>query len=259
VVAGMGGIMRNYVPKPLRGVVLLLPFLAFGAWAQDTLTLVSANPLSPSPYAFGGVYTSPYGISINGGSQVPLICDDFTTDISIGESWSAIPTTFAAVQAGTNPAGTPKFTPVGEIQDYAVTAVLAAELMSLPNLASDQAGEISFALWDVFDPTLLTSTSNPYGSITGAQLTAAQGYLAYAEALVAGATKAGVVTLSDISIGGRAIEGMSIYTPNPKSAAQEFLMVSMPEPSYPVVLAMDLLAMVGLIVVFRRRLTGILS
>jgi hypothetical protein len=255
--------MRNYVPKPLRGVLFLLPCLAFGAWAQDTLKLISANPLSPTPNDFGGVYTSPYGISVNGGSQVPLICDDFTTNISFGESWSAIPTTFAALQAGTNPTpGTPKFTPAPEIQDYAVTAVLAAELMSLPDLDTVAAGEISFALWDVFDPTLLTSTSNSEGgSITSGQLTAAQGYLAGAELLVDGATNAsGVVTLSEISIGGRSIQGETIYTPDPKGAAQEFIMVSMAEPSYPLVLAGDLLAIVGLIVVLRRRrLTGMLS
>jgi hypothetical protein len=248
--------MRNYVPRSLRGVVLLLPCLAFGAWAQtDSLQLINAG----ADYAFGGVYTSPYGISINGGSTVPLICDDFTTDITINETWSAIPTTFAALQAASNPVGTPKFTPAAEITDYAVTAVLAAELMELPNLATDQAGEISFALWDVFDPTLLTSTSNPYGSITGAQLIAAQGYLTGAEALVAGATSGGVITLNNISVGGRSIAGMSIYTPSPKGAAQEFLMVSMPEPSYPLVFAGDLLAMVGLILVLKRRLTGRVS
>jgi hypothetical protein len=215
----------------------------------------------------GGVYTSPYGISVNGGATVPLICDDFTTDISIGQSWTAIPTTFAALQAGTNPAGTPKFSPTTdpsvvpttavEIQDYAVTAVLAAELMTLPNLASEAAGEISFALWDVFDPSLLTSTSNPYGSITSTELAAAQGYLAGAEALVAAATTNGKVDLTQISIGGHSIEGMSIFSPNPAASSQEFLMVAMPEPSYPVILGVDLLAMVGLIVVLRRRFTGI--
>jgi hypothetical protein len=245
--------MRKYIPKQLRGVVILLPCLAFSVWAQDTLTLENAG----ANYVMGGVYTSPYGISINGGSPVQLICDDFTTDITLGESWQAIPTTFAALQAGSNPMGTPKFTPAQEITDYAVTAVLAAELMELPSLDSEAAGDISFALWDVFDPTLLTSTSNPYGSISSGDLALAQEYLAGAEALVAGATSGGVVTLSDISIDGHAIEGMTIYSPSPSGAAQEFLQVQMAEPSYPLVLGVDLLAVFGLIAVFRRRLTGI--
>jgi len=223
----------------------------------------------------GGVYTSPYGISIDGGSTVPLICDDFTTDININETWTAIPTTFAALEAGSNPAGTPKFSPTTdpsvvptkavEIQDYAVTAVLAAELMALPNLYSEQAGQISFALWGVFDPSLLTSTasdplgSDAYGSLTSTDFNAAKAYLAGAEAMVAGATSGGVVNLSEISIGGHAIEGLTIYSPNPAGSSQEFLSVSMAEPSYPLVFAADLLAMVGLILVLRRRLTGSVS
>jgi hypothetical protein len=243
-----------------------LPCLAIGGWAQDTLTLKNAG----ANYVMGGVYTSPYGISINGGAPVPLICDDFTTDISIGESWTAIPTTFAALEAGTNSPGTPKFSPAtdpsvvptlaAEIQDYAVTAVLAAELMSLPNQGTEQAGEISFALWDVFDPTLLNSTtSDPYGPLTTAELTAARAYLTGAESMVAGATSGGNVNLSLISIGGNSIEGMTIYSPSPASSSQEFLSVSMAEPSYPLVFGVDLLAMVGLIVVLRRRWTGILN
>jgi hypothetical protein len=209
-------------------VVLVLPCLAVSAWATDTLTLENAG----ANFVMGGVYTSPYGISINSGSPVSLICDDFTTDISLGESWTAIPTTFDAIADNTNPAGTPKFTPV-DIQNYATVAVLAAELMSLPNLASVQAGEISYALWDVFDPTLLNSTSNPYGSITSGQLSAAQGYLAQAEAAVDSVSS--LTSLSQIStagtiLNGKSIQGMTIYTPSPKSAAQEFVGVTMDEP-----------------------------
>jgi hypothetical protein len=254
-------------------VILLLPLLAVGAWADDTLTLENAG----ANYVMGGVYTSPYGISINGGSPVSLICDDFTTDIYLGESWDAIPTTFAALQAGTNPPGTPKFTPISptdpnpnvtsfaqEIQDYAVTAVLAAELLATPSLASEQAGEISYALWDVFDPALLSPTnttySTGYGNLTQTEFLAAQGYLTSAQSLVAGATNgSGQVNLSAISVGGNPIEGLTIYTPSPLSAAQEFLTVQVDEPPYPAVLAVDVLALVGLIAIFRRRLTGILS
>lgn len=241
--------MRDYVPRPLRGVFLLVPCLAIGAWAQtDMLTLENAG----ANYVMGGVYTSPYGISINGGSPVQLICDDFTTDISVGQTWTATVTTFAAIEAGTNPLGTPKFTPV-DIQNYATVAVLAAELMSLTNLASAQAGEISYALWDLFDPTLLTSTTNPYGTITSGELSAAQAYLTGAQELVAGATTAGIVNLSQISIDGNSIEGMTIYTPNPKSAAQEFITVNVAEPPSLAVFGLDLLGLGGLMLFARRR------
>ncbi len=192
----------------------------------------------------GGVFTSPYGISVDG-TTVPLICDDFTTDISFGQTWSAIPTTFAALETGA-PAGTPKFGPGGtadpaittfdeEIQSYATVAVLAAELLALPDDVShaEPLGELSYALWDVFDPGLLSSVDNPFGSISPLELSAAQGYLAAAQALVAGATTgsgAGLrVDLSQISINGNAIEGMTLYTPSPTGAAQEFVTVSVPE------------------------------
>lgn len=230
--------IRNYRPRPSLAVVLLLSLIASGAWAQDTLTLDNAGAY----YAMGGVYTSPYGIAVNGASPVNLICDDFTTDVYLGESWSAIPTTFAELEAGTNPAGTPKFAPGGpdlsvtstaaEVQDYGTVAVLAAELLSQPDYGTEAAGEISFALWDVFDNTLLGSpTSDPYGTLTSAELSAAQGYLTGAQALVASATNSatGYVTLSDISVGGGSINGMTIFTPSPLGAAQEFVTVSMDE------------------------------
>jgi hypothetical protein len=221
--------MRNFLAKPIRTAVFLLPCLAIGIWAQstDTLQLVGVGPGNQ----MGGVYTSPYQVSVDG-TTVPLICDDFTTDISIGQTWTAIPTTFAAIQAGTNPGGTPKFT-TSEIQSYATIAVLAAELLTLPDNSSysEQLGEISYALWGVFDTVLLNSTSNPYGSISGTELSAAQGYLAGAQTLVAGATSNGVIDLSKISIGGSSIQGMTIYTPDPKTSSQEFVTVSMDEPT----------------------------
>jgi hypothetical protein len=208
----------------------------------------------------GGVYTSPYGISIDGGTTVPLICDDFTTDISIGETWSAIPTTFSAIEAGTNPLGTPKFTPA-DIQNYATVAVLAAELMALPDTSSysEQLGEISYALWDVFDPTLLSSPTgnDPFGTLTTTEVSDALGYLTGAQALVAHATTGGVVNLSAISINGSPIEDMTIYTPSPASASQEFVTVTMPEPSSLAVLAVYLLFWAGSLLFFgRRRIFG---
>jgi len=248
--------MRNYVLKPLQGVVVLLPLLAFGAWAQDTLTLENAG----ANYEMGGVYTSPYGISIDGGSPVNLICDDFSTDVDLGESWTATATTFAQLEAGTNPEGTPKFVPgvasPAEIQEYATVAVLAAELLALPDYATEAAGEYSFALWDVFDNTLLdTPGSDPYGSLSGSELTQAQLDLTNAEALVAAATTAGIVNLSEISVNGSPIEGMTIYTPSPLTSSQEFVTVTMDEPHSAGMFAAYLLfGGAGLVFFGRRRL-----
>jgi hypothetical protein len=47
---------------------------------------------------------------------------------------------------------------------------------------------------------------------------------------------------------------VSIYTPNPLGAAQEFLVVNAPEASLPATLGFELVALVGGIFLMRRRL-----
>ena len=226
--------------------VLLLSAAGVGSLGAQTVSmqLVNAN----ANYVMGGVYTSPYGISINGGSPTLLICDDFLTNISIGQTWTSQVTSLAALQAGTNPAGTPKFG--NNVTNYATAAVLAAELMGLGNLATETAGELSYAIWGVFDPTLLTNNpSSGEGALTNAELTAAQNFLKDAKAVVAAATVGGVINLSKIPY-------LTIYTPDPLGASQEFLAVSMPEPASMVILGMDCLGMVGLALLLRRRARG---
>lgn len=295
--------MRKLITKPVWLGLLLFICMASGAWAAnpcpayvagtDCLELVNAG----ASYAMGGVYTSPYGIDIlsNNGTPVNnpttslMICDDFSTDISFGQTWNATATTFAELQAGTNPNGTPKWclngsTPVqctqgsngpANLEGYAVAAVLAAELMTLPDAPNtsafynETAGEISFALWGVFDPGLLTSTAaNPlgndqFGSLTQAEFDAANSYLAGAESLVAGATSGGQINLGSIVVNTNyLITGLTIYTPNPLNASQEFLQVSvtpMPEPGYWSVLVLDLLAVAALMVFFRRHIVGLFN
>jgi hypothetical protein len=247
--------MTNRIRRPLSGMIVLLGCFAASAYAQTVnMQLETAG----AGYVMGntGVYTSPYGVSINGGTPTLVICDDFTTDITIGQTWTATETTLAALQAGTEPAGTPKFdpTPNPEVTNYAVAAVLAEELVTA-NPASETAGELSYAIWGIFDTTLLNSTANQYGTLTTTELSAAQQDLANAQAVVASVTTNGVINLN-------MLPSLTIYTPsapNGLNSSQEFLQVSMAEPSYPAILAVDLLAVVGLIVVLRRRITGIVN
>ena len=130
----------------------------------------------------GGVYTSPYGISINGGPTALMICDDFTTDISVGLTWTATGTTLTQMSnssvAGLKFATSPYSTtpgivggPANVAADYATAAVLAAQLISMPNVGTPAenaqvAGELSYALWGVFDTALLQDTSTGYGNLT---------------------------------------------------------------------------------------------
>jgi hypothetical protein len=266
--------MRNR--KPLQGTILLLTFLTSGAWATDSLKLVSAGAYA----GMGGVYTSPYGISVNGGAPALMICDDFTTDISVGQTWTASLNTLttlttsdvSALKFATSPySGTPGIIggPSNVVQDYATAAVLSAQLMSLPKIGTgaentELAGEYSFALWAVFDTQLLTSTSTGYGSLTSAELLAAQGFLSDAQAKVAAVTVVSgsnvSVDLTKIVVNGQTLNGLGVYTPDPnKSSSQEFLLVSMPEPGYPVLLAIDLAILAGLMFILRRRIVGIFN
>lgn len=238
-------------------------------------TLQLLNPPNTG-YTEGGVYTSPYNISVNG-TPMQLICDDFTTDISIGESWGTTATTITTIDSATvaglkfdsAPYNANILGGTGDVvQDYAVAAVLAGELLSLPNTDTADAGALSFALWDVFDSTLLGSTygsmSDPYGTITNPQWTAAMNYLTNAIGAVDGQMTGGSANLNPIlglqsggsvNLSSLGISSLTAYTPTPNAGvAQEFLTVTTPEASMPVLMAVDLLGFMVLVGFLRKRM-----
>ena len=49
---------------------------------------------------YGGVYDSPYDISINGSSAMLLSCDDFATEIGVGSMWQAMTESASNVDNG---------------------------------------------------------------------------------------------------------------------------------------------------------------
>lgn len=234
--------MRKLLTRPLFGAFGTLLLFSFGALGDTVnMKLVTTN----AKYVMGGVYTSPYGVSIDGGPTTLMICDDFLTNTSVGQTWSSQVTTLADLQAGTNPVGTPKF--ANDLRDYATAAVLAAQLMGLGNFSNATAGELSYAIWGVFDPDLLTNNpASGVGHLTATQLAAAKTFLASAQAVVDAATVGGVIDLSKIP-------SMTIYTPDPLGASQEFLRVSMTEPSFIAMLCVDLVGIVAFVLFLRRR------
>ncbi len=275
--------MRNTLNRPrvsrLLCAAVILICCATGAFADANLQLLSPPN---SGYTEGGVYTSPYNISVNG-TATQLICDDFTTDIS-GGTWSATVSTITTIDSATVAGFKFDSSPYNAnilggaanvVQDYAVAAVLAAELLSLPNTNTAEAGALSFALWDVFDPSLLGSSygtmSDPYGPIDKTQWTNAMTDLANAiaqvDGVMTGGTNAGSVTnptsLANVEIesGGSVnlsslnISGLTVYTPTPDaSVSQEFLHVTTPEASTPVLLAVDLFGFVAIAAFLRKRI-----
>jgi hypothetical protein len=246
--------IRKTIQRQLKVVALLFTACTMEAFsavpAPTNMMLTGVN----AGYIVGGVYTSPYNVTANGVPML-LICDDFAFDIpSIPWSWTATTTALSAL-----PSSTPRFNTGNEVYNYSVAAVLASELMSLPNLYSAAAGELSFAIWGIFDPGLLSNNpASGEGHLTSAELCAVtnvtcaagtpSGYLDQARAIVDTAVNNG--TLSSLP-------QITIYTPinyPPGNNSQEFIgLTAMPEPSSLAVLALDLLGLAGLVFFIRRR------
>jgi hypothetical protein len=239
--------------------VAALLCVAASAFADDSLKLVGTN----ASYPMGGVYTSPYSVSVNGQTEL-MICDDFLTNIGVGYSWSATESSLTALSNESSPSTQVKFdhdannTATQQMWDYATAAYLANELMTSPqatadNFGNETAGEISFAIWGVFDPLLLTQSyqntllPGAEGKLKQTQLDAANQFLSIARAATNGMT--------DFST----LPHVAIFTSNPQTgygSSQEFLKVTMAEPPSPALLGLDLLAVAGLILIARRRVAS---
>jgi hypothetical protein len=204
-----------------------------GAIAEVNMTLTGVG----TGANMGGVYTSPYVASINGVSTY-VICDDFTTDVWVGDTWEANEYTLSEVgSSGPQKFTTPDWSPYSIQQEYDAAAVLAEDVMANIGNAT-LAGEYSYAIWTLFDPAAIDG----YGgnSLTGSQLSAVNSFRTAA--------------LTQAASGGASGLDVSIYTPNPLGAAQEFLVVNAPEASLPATLGFELVALVGGIFLMRRRL-----
>lgn len=255
-------------------------------------TTVEFGITSPGNHVLSGVYTDPYqgyveavgGVPGQGGFAVAAFCDDFTDDIFPPQFWNAFVTDLSALSdSNLSPVSTVYYgaysptilTPTQQTTDYIAVAMLAAESMANMGNAVVQ-NQLSFALWDIFYPSLLTSDVNAYGtldpgtspsdpqSINTPNWNAALNYAT--TALAAAATYS-----SGAAYEAASGYSVTIYTPETNGAVQgigtgrpqEFITVHattanavpipMPESSGLAVIAFDVccVAVVGLI--FRRR------
>lgn len=211
------------------GFVGGLAFLCFlpSAFAQPaSMYLYGVNGNS-----YDGVYTSPYYATVNGVATT-VICDDFETESYIGESWYANVTNVASVVAGSS---TAKFSPAA---DYDAVANLATQLLSVP-ASSEQAVILSFAIWDIFDPSGVQAwLANP--SNGGDPLGVSGLALADANAALSASYTPGEYS------------NVTIYT-STTGTPQEFISVTTPEASTPILMAIDLLGFLALVGLLRKR------
>jgi hypothetical protein len=179
------------------GLIAVTP----AAFAQYTMDLTGVG----NGTVADGVYVSPYQgtITANGMSYSGfMICDDFNTESYLNAPWLASMTNAGALD------GTEKF-PSTEIFDgstysaqqaYNAAGWLANGLLNSTNDPNNQVN-YSFAIWNVFDG----QQTDPNG-----------GALAL-ESAAFSAVNSGYVA-----------SNVSVYTPTPINASQEFLVVSPP-------------------------------
>jgi hypothetical protein len=126
----------------LTSILLAAPAFA------DTVTFIGAT--GPS---IGGVNVAPYQIqdsAILGGATINVICDDFADHVSSGDTWTAQIETFTA--AGMLSPGA-LFGSSNPAYDEAV--YLYAEFLN----GSADAGGVNYAIWGLFDPSVVTSSA----------------------------------------------------------------------------------------------------
>jgi len=233
--------------------------------AQVTFTLNGVG----SGENFAGVYTSPYsGYIGSNGPTIPVICDDFSDESYVPETWSAYVTQLSSVTSGTPGAGanlkwtgaTVGSVTLNQAQAYTVAAVLAVEI--LQNTAPADAvaeEELSYAMWALFDPTgsltdpgaliWLGDEGYPIGSTFYSAVTTDLGNAVQVASTDSAQVQADVKATTIYSYDSGATGGCG----GPCTAPQEFITVNMVEPPSPALLGFDLLAVTGLILFIRRR------
>jgi PEP-CTERM motif len=130
---------------------LIFFFLAAAVILAMNSTPAMADPVSVtltgvSGGSQGGVYTSPYFAAVGGASGVAIVCDDFSHDVYIGETWTAYVYNFSNLSGARFYTGNETTT----LQLYDEAAWLITELASDPSAS----GNISFAIWAIFTPSV---------------------------------------------------------------------------------------------------------
>jgi len=286
--------MRIAPLQAIRSLAVVGFMLGSVAFGQTAFEIVGVGPNNNN---LAGVYTDPYE-GTAGVSSVLAYCDDFVDNVTPGESWQALDTnlnqftatsnvqsvyykgttTYSLPSDSSSSSSFPGFSGTyGQTTDYIAAAMLAVQATEI--LATDpgdtnpadeeKLSDLSFALWGIFDPSLLKQAGNSDGTLSPTDLVNAQNDLASA-LTSAGSFNSGAAYES--SLGGAVI---NVYTPtgymnnfsNPDPTAdsqrpQEFITVSlpttgngigMPEPSSWATLGLDLFGVGIAGLVFRRK------
>jgi len=235
-----------------------------GAFA-DTATL---NLTGVSGGTLGGVFTSPYIATVDGVSNVYVICDDFADDTYVNEQWTTAVTTYTVndlsgiskppvyfsdgysvtLSSSTYSLGGASLT---QTQAYTTAAILAIEILQAKQQGNQTAQNyLSYALWSLFDgSTPLTGKPGLQSNTTYVQNALSYLYAAEQSALSGNLSAYADATITIYDYNGGGVTGCGGCAPPP----QEFLSVRMIEPSELAALTLDLLGVAGLIAFVARR------
>ena len=143
----------------LRTITLLAFLLALAeAASAGTVTLTLDNGGNDT---MGGVYVGPYNFTENGSTPLQLICDDYTHQVYLNESWTA-------TTSNLPPLIEPLQFQHGSLQQYEEVAWLAQQIFALGPVNSSNAatiGYMQYALWDIFSPGASSGVSDPTNQI----------------------------------------------------------------------------------------------
>ena len=186
---------KTKMTNKFNGLFVLPVALALGAMiggvpatgATLTLTGVSGN-------LYGGIYTAPYFISVNGGPAVLMMCDDDRTEVSNDESWTA--TGYALTASNLVDL---KFADEGSASTMLTDYEEAAWIESGVDKGTINPADGNAAVWSLFDSGFNTSLDH-----------------ADIETILGNAQTA-------VNSGKLNFSGITVYTPNPLNSSQEFI------------------------------------
>ena len=180
--------------------LLTLPLMLALPMAADVLQLTGTGSQS-----YGSDFVFPYYITVNGGPALDMMCDDYLTNVNNGDFWDANAYSLIAADVPDQ-----KFASEGSLSVVLNDYEMAAWIESGVATGSIGAPDGNAAVWSIFDPTFNTSVdqSNIDLILSDAQTAVDAGNLNYS--------------------------GITIYTPTPLDASQEYITgivtSSVPEP-----------------------------
>jgi hypothetical protein len=214
-------------------LVLLIGTAGFACADGLTVTLQFKN-VGPG-FSDGKVYVYPYNFSINGSNvDTPLVCDDFSDDITFGESWTANVYNMTDILKN----GKGQMRPSGGLQPdtiraYEDAAWLYQQLILPSNENNADAAAINRAIWALFTNTA-TAPFDPYTVISTPPNppTPEEVWFNAAEANTAGLSIDDAINkFSDVQFFTPADGGWTLSGGPNNGRPQEFIGTRVPEPS----------------------------